>query len=102
MLKDPDLKAKRGYTHPHSFVRTDGSEVLFWNDWKVRKVELWQRCGGRCEYLYKNGKRCKEACQDPHHIIPRWPKRIDNLYNLLGLCREHHRLIDGREVGGRK
>jgi hypothetical protein len=98
--KDPELKRIRGYTDPKSFVRTDGSEVLHGEDWKKRKQELWFRCGGQCEYIYPNKARCRGDCVDPHHIKPRWPVRDDRLDNLLGLCREHHKLLDKRKIGG--
>lgn len=100
--KSPELKAQRGYTHPDSFVRLDGSEVLHGNDWKKRKIELWERCGGRCEYRYINGQQCRGDCTDPHHDKPRWPKRDDRLSNLIGYCRPHHILVDGRKIGGCK
>ena len=101
--KNPDLKAQRGYTDPKSFVRNDGSEVLRGEDWRRRKRELWQRCGGQCEYRYINGARCRGDCNDPHHHPrKRWPVRDDRLENLVGLCREHHKLVDPRKVGGSK
>ena len=101
--KSPELKVQRGYRDPKSFVRLDGSEVLVRADWKKRKQELWWRCGGQCEYKYPNGARCREDCVHPHHTpVPRWKKRIDNLENLMGVCAAHHRLLDGRLIGGRR
>lgn len=100
--RDAAKKKRRGYTDPKSFVRLDGSEVLHSEDWKRRKKELWFRCGGQCEYRYPNGARCRGDCNDPHHVIPRWPKRDDRLENLMGACREHHNLMDERKIGGRE
>lgn len=99
--KSQELKECRGYIEDGSFVRLDGSEVLKGSDWKRRKRELWFRCGGQCEYRYPNGARCREDCIDPHHVKPRWPVRNDELSNLIGLCRPHHNLLDGRKIGGR-
>jgi hypothetical protein len=99
--KDPELKKARGYTHPDSFVRNDGTEVLSGDDWDRRKKELGCRAKGRCEYRYFGGERCLNDGDDAHHMRPRWPKRIDNLDNLLLLCRLHHSLIDKRKIGGR-
>jgi hypothetical protein len=97
--KDQYLKRDRGYTNAKSFVREDGSEVLHKEDWKKRKHELWFRCGGQCEYVYPNSNaRCRADCQDAHHIKPRWPVRNDELKNLMGICREHHNLLDKRKI----
>ncbi len=95
IIKDPELKRKLGYTDPKSFVREDGSEVLHGEDWKRRKRELWNRCGGQCEFHYpQNGARCRENCQDPAHVIPRHPRRDDRMENLKGMCRAHYELTD--------
>ncbi len=111
--RDPELKKQRGYTHPKSYVRADGSEVLHGKDWTKRKKELWVRCGGRCEQIVVNGvsirylsdrnwipqkERCRSEAHDPHHIIPRSKRRDDRLSNLMALCRLHHELLDKRKV----
>jgi len=90
-----DLKAIRGYTDPRTFCRRDGSEVLHGADWKKRKEELWERCGGQCEYI-AGGIRCRESCADPHHTTLRSKRRDDNLSALQALCRPHHSLLDRR------
>ena len=95
--RDEDLKKARGYKDPKSVVFADGREILKNEDWRKRKRELWHRCGGQCEYRYANGSRCREDCHDPHHIIPRSKGRTDELRNLLGICREHHKLVDPRK-----
>ena len=92
--KSPELKAQRGYKHPKSFVRPDGTEVLKGEDWKRRKHELWLRCGGQCEYELRPGIRCQNDCDDPCHIEPRHPKRNDELSNLKGGCRDCHEKHD--------
>ena len=91
--RDPDEKRRRGYTDRKTYVRVDGSEVLHGNDWKRRKVELWHRAGGQCEYDLRPGIRCVNDGVDPCHVEPRHPMRDDRLCNLkLGcrLCHEKH------------
>ena len=99
--KDPQLKAERGYTDKRSYVRVDGSEVLYGKDWTQRKREVWERGGGRCERMvgwdYRCRVRCRSEMHEPHHINPRWPKRDDRAFNLIGLCRLHHSLLDRRK-----
>lgn len=124
LFKSPELKAERGYVEAKSYVRNDGSEVLVGRDWTARKKELWERCGGRCEKQVPKGRegkqilelskktvvfahpsyfeRCRSEAHDPHHKIPRWPKRDDRLSNLVALCRLHHGLEDERKIGGRQ
>jgi hypothetical protein len=107
--KSPELKAARGYTCPKSFVRPDGSEVLFEEDWEVRKGELWERAKGQCEwYLFGEDAnlpetnepgyflipRCQETSGDPCHIVPRHPRRDDRLSNLKFYCRHHHNFTE--------
>jgi hypothetical protein len=106
--KSPELKLARGYSDPKSFVRDDGSEVLYGKDWKMRvNVELFLRCGGRCEHeqpwkVWPLGgpamERCTNDAEDPHHRIPRSKGRDDRLENLQALCRYHHNLLDKRKV----
>lgn len=97
--RDEAAKARLGYTNPRSFVRLDGSEVLYGEDWKKRKQEIWERGAGRCERLICPGgpsdapmKRCQTEMHDPHHIIKRSKRRDDRTVNLVGLCRMHHDL----------
>lgn len=90
LFKDPQLKAERGYTDPRSYVRNDGSEVLYGSDWKQRKQELEERSGGRCEYIV-DLHRCVLDGAIPAHIIPRYPKRDDQLSNIKLYCFEHDR-----------
>ena len=97
LAKDPQLKHERGYKDKRSYVRNDGSEVLFGKDWKKRKAELWERCGGKCEFRIQPLLRCSTEAQDPHHRIKHWPRRDDRLSNLWALCRFHHKLFDKRK-----
>jgi len=88
-------------------MRSDGSEVLYGEDWDARKKQLWERCGGRCEYTqwdtgepatdFKNiafQERCRKECQIPAHVEPRYPRRDDRMSNLKGYCIEHDRLME--------
>lgn len=99
LFRDKALKAERGYVDPKSYVRTDGSEVLYGRDWTQRKKELWKRCQGRCEWIVDGHplpERCRNEANDPHHRIPRSKRRDDRLLNLAALCRMHHNLLDPR------
>jgi hypothetical protein len=94
--RDDTLKAQRGYTGK-SYVRLDGSEVLYGADWERRKLELWERAGGQCEQKTSFRHRCKSPADDPHHIKQRSKGRDDRIENLLALCRFHHNQLDRRK-----
>lgn len=105
--RDEAAKIRRGYTNSRSYVRLDGSEVLYGEDWGKRKAELWARAEGRCERLVNTcldlgGEKCDLEGHDPDHVKSRWPRRDDRLANLELLCRIHHQLKDSRKIGGRK
>jgi hypothetical protein len=118
MLRDNVEKAKRGYVERDSVVWPDGREKLVGRDWRKRKAELWERCGGRCERHFAKPEaepimemakhspvfahpsyfeRCKNEAHDPHHIEARSKRRWDNLENLIALCRSCHRALDPRK-----
>jgi hypothetical protein len=105
LSRDPELKRQRGYTDPKSYVRNDGSEVLYREDWKRRKREIWERGNGKCERIVSHTwvdqtetiERCRNEMKDPHHIKPRSKGRDDRASNLIGLCRLHHDLLDERK-----
>ena len=103
LTKDDKLRHERGYVHPKTFVRNDGSEVLHGEEWKQRKDELAQRSGGRCEFeapwkVWPWGARPLERCtaeaKIPAHIIPRYPRRDDRLTNLMHYCLTHDRMTE--------
>ena len=103
--RDPDAKRRRGYTDRKTYVRVDGSEVLFRKDWKRRVAELAERSGGRCEEImqvnHADGggfERCHSAAVDPHHKVKRSKRRDDRIENLEHLCRYHHDRKDNRKV----
>jgi hypothetical protein len=115
MLRDPELKKQRGYIDPGSYVRPDGSEVLKGLDWRRRKVELWKRTNGHCQWVTSVKERdpatgeerilefpCLSQMSDAHHIVPRSKRRDDRLTNLHGICRYHHMKLDHRKIGGKK
>jgi hypothetical protein len=99
LFKSKELKAERGYTDPRSFVRNDGSEVLYGEDWVARKLEIWARGNGKCERIVDPiaEERCRNEMHDPHHIRKRSKGRDDRASNLIGLCRMHHDLLDERK-----
>src|SRR6266853_368895 len=97
MRADREKTIAQQYLDYRSFMRSDGSEVLYEEDWKARVEELRRRCGGRCEEEGKYG-RCRNEAADPHHVIRRSIRRDDRLENLLGLCRMHHDLLDERKI----
>jgi hypothetical protein len=125
-LHDPQRKEELCYSDQKTYVRMDGSEVLFGEDWKQRKAELWERCHRRCEMIEgltaeqslsyvdqtrewprigyyadvtiggKVYSRCANEAQDPHHVLKRHPRRDDRLANLLAVCRGCHQKLDPR------
>jgi HNH endonuclease len=103
MLRNAEAKRQLGYTDPKSFVRFDDSEVLHRKDWKKRKLELWERSEKRCEGVRSDGSRCRVTFADisemePHHIVPRHPRRNDQLKNLAALCHWCHDKLNRRKV----
>jgi hypothetical protein len=94
MKSDRQATEARNFKNPKSYVAPDGREVLRGEDWKDRKLELWERCSGRCEFHYMDGNRCSQEGQIPAHVIPRHPKRDDRLSNLMCYCIPHDRLTE--------
>lgn len=95
--RDEEEKIRRGYTHPYSYVRLDGSERLWAWDWAKRKQELYARSDGACEMLSVMGLEHEEYCtgdmHHPHHIIERSVRRDDRLSNLAGLSWACHKVF---------
>lgn len=100
MLKrDRERTIAQQYLDPKSYACYDGREVLYGEDWKARKKEVWDRAGGRCEQWIVDwtkpvgsGQRCNGQMHDAHHVEERRKKRDDRMANLKALCRMHHRL----------
>ena len=95
MKADKILTELALFQDPRSYVRRDGSEVRYGDDWKSRVAELDDRSGGRCEYNPFPGDeemRCARQAADPDHIVKRSKHRNDLLSNLQALCRYHHDL----------
>ena len=95
MKADRILTELANFTDPRSYVRRDGSEVLYRDDWKRRVAELDDRSGGRCEhnpFPENEDMRCARQAADPDHIVKRSKRRDDRLSNLRALCRYHHNL----------
>ena len=57
-------------------------------DWEKIRQGVLARCGGRCEVLKKDGRRCWDKATDVDHI-----KHGDDNSpeNLRGICAWHHR-----------
>ena len=97
-MRDEVEKKLRGYREKDSIVRPDGSEILVGRDWKQRKRELAERCGGRCEHMISDIERCPAEATDPHHVKARSKGRDDRLTNLQGLCHPHHEMLDWKKL----
>jgi hypothetical protein len=98
MKADRQATAARHFKDPGSFVFKDGRERLAGKDWEARKLELWERCRGFCEWQNEyQAWACAHPAADPHHKIRRSVSRDDRLDNLLALCRFHHNLLDERK-----
>lgn len=99
---DVVAKQRLGYTNPKSYVRRDGSEVLYKEDWQARVLQLAMRSRGACERLSVLGRQHDVDCNgrggDPHHIKKRWPRRDDRLVNLADLSRACHDAEDPRKI----
>lgn len=93
MKADKILTELKSFADPRSYVRRDGSEVLYGDDWKARVAELDDRSGGRCEYnaFRDEEMRCARQAADPDHIVKRSKHRDDRMSNLQALCVFHHR-----------
>ena len=52
---------------------------------------IWQERDKTCLF-------CSESSQDPHHIIRQSHKRLDLAWNMFGVCRRCHKLIDNRTI----
>jgi hypothetical protein len=98
MKRDIYATAVARFEDARSFVFKDGREQLCGYDWKMRKLELFKRCEGRCEYIRPNGFRCLCDADDPHHLTPRRIARDDRLENLIGICRVCHSELDKRKI----
>jgi 5-methylcytosine-specific restriction endonuclease McrA len=72
----------------------------------VRRA-VWQRDGGRCTYVSRDGERCREtACLELHHETPYARGGPPTESNLRLICRSHNALAAeadyGREFMARK
>jgi hypothetical protein len=56
------------------------------------KRAVWERDGGRCTFVGKNGRRCEATSYlQEHHIIPRALGGLTTVANLTLRCGEHNR-----------
>lgn len=56
---------------------------------QIRPVVL-ERCGGRCEIIKANGRRCWDKAVAVDHITPHSQGGSDDWDNLQGICAWHH------------
>jgi hypothetical protein len=93
MRADKQLTLDQHYLDWRSYMRLDGSEVLYGEDWDARKADLLRRSEGRCEYG-EGFQRCTSEGAIPSHIEPRHPHRDDRMSNLKHYCMYHDRLTE--------
>ena len=63
-------------------------------DWPLLRQVVMERCGGRCETVKKNGKRCWDKATQVDHVIP---GDDHSLANLAGICDWCHARKSSRE-----
>ena len=68
-------------------------ETLPPNWQQLRRIVL-DRCGGRCEVVKKNGKRCWDKATDVDHMGDRLDHSVER---LRGICTWHHSRKSSRE-----
>jgi len=90
IVKDRVRTMEQQYLDKRSYMTMDSREILYGDDWKARKLDLWDRAKGKCEYFI----RCTAEGTEPHHVIRRSKGRDDRLKNLVLLCHYHHALIE--------
>lgn len=96
--RDMQATEAKHFKEAGSFVFKDGREWLEGRDWDARRMELLERCGGRCEYTYQEktdnpAHRCTQDAADAHHKVLRSVSRDDRMSNLMAVCRPHHELL---------
>ena len=92
---NPTETAKRNFLDKESFVSgypNPGHDVLYGDDWKIRRIQLGLRCKGQCERVVR-GAKCNRPAAEPHHLDNKTGRRCDCLHNLLALCRQHHEQV---------
>jgi len=71
-----------------------GRKARLPDDWPVRRKAVLERCGGRCEVIKKDGRRCWDRATEVDHIIAGDNHEISA---LQGICTWHHRRKSSRE-----
>lgn len=92
LFKNLQATTDRHFKDQRSYVRTDGTEVLYGRDWEARLVELLRRANGQCEW-HGPLARCRKRAEHAHHMVKRSIRRDDSLRNLTALCRMHHKML---------
>lgn len=64
------------------------------------RQSLWRRAGGRCEFVTKDGIRCKSCYQlELDHIIPLSADGTNHFSNYRYVCRSHNLFEAKRTIG---
>jgi hypothetical protein len=100
-IKGVDIEATkaRKFKHPKSRVMLDGREILYEEDYDVRKLEVERRDKHKCQWVRWQGviPDSPEICGapstgQPHHIVSRSDGRDDRASNLMAICDVHHKI----------
>ena len=59
-------------------------------DWPKLRARVLYEAGGRCESLWKNGRRCTDKAVAVDHVIPHAEGGTDDRHNLKAICEWHH------------
>lgn len=69
--------------------------------WKAKSLAVKRAAGFQCQYVYKNGTRCKSntLLNTHHYTYDRFGAERGS--DLVCLCRVHHMKVHGRLPHGR-
>jgi hypothetical protein len=89
LLKDLERKrhAATDKPRPRQGTMPDSPDVPAW-----MQRAVWERDGGRCAFVGKNGRRCNSTwCLQYHHVIARAQGGLTTVENLQLRCAAHNR-----------
>lgn len=74
---------------------------MYGKTWREKSTAVKRCAGFRCEYVYKDGRRCMSTVLlDCHHMTYK-RLRAERGSDLVCLCRVHHMKVHGRLKHGR-